>query len=158
MFRGILAFAGALLVGFHVWLFAGQALDGQLADVALLARWAAAGGLALGLLALRSRGDSLFRGRQAVAIWLLAALLHAPAVAERAGGSAVPPVAEIVAVIAPLTLAGAVAFGLLLLLAVLFRSRRPPAPRPFVTAGPAVAHARFAPARIAFAPRPPPAA
>jgi len=158
MFRRILAFAGALLVGFHVWLFAGQALDGQLADVALLTRWAAAGGLALGLLVLRSRGASLFRGRQAVAIWLLAALLHAPAVAERVGGSPAPPVAEIVATIAPLTVAGALAIGLLLLLAVLFRSRRSPAPWPSAAAGPAIAHARFAPARIAFAPRPPPAA
>ncbi len=79
--RKALTITGALLVGFHVWLFARDAFSGGLADVGLLARWIAAGGLGWGLLALRRQGASLFRGRKAVAIWVLAALLHGPALA-----------------------------------------------------------------------------
>lgn len=83
MLRRLLAAAGALLALFHVWLFAGQILDGRLDDPALLLRWGAAAGLAAGLLSLRRRGLSMLRGRPAATIWLLAALLHGPALAAR---------------------------------------------------------------------------
>jgi hypothetical protein len=77
--------AGAALVGFHVWLLATQWSAGRLLnDPALLMRWAAALVLATGLLWLSREGNSLV-SRRAIVIWLLAALLHAPAIASRAG-------------------------------------------------------------------------
>ena len=77
--------AGAALVGFHVWLLASQWAAGRLvSDPALLFRWAAALVLAAALFWLGREGSSLF-SRRAVVIWLLAALLHAPAVASQTG-------------------------------------------------------------------------
>jgi hypothetical protein len=74
--------AGAALVGFHVWLLASQWAAGRLvSDPALLLRWAAALVLAAALFWLGREGSSLF-SRRAVVIWLLAALLHGPAVAS----------------------------------------------------------------------------
>lgn len=76
--------AGAALVGFHVWLLATQWSAGRLVnDPALLFRWAAALVLAAGLIWLGREGTSLV-SRKAIVIWLLAALLHAPAAADRA--------------------------------------------------------------------------
>ena len=75
--------AGAALTGFHAWLFLAQLADGRLTgDPALLLRWAAAFGLASALIWLGREGTSLV-SRQAIVIWLLAALLHGPAVASR---------------------------------------------------------------------------
>ena len=77
--------AGAALIGFHVWLLASQWSAGRLVnDPALLLRWAAALVLAAALFWLGREGTSLV-SRRAIVIWLLAALLHAPAVAGRAG-------------------------------------------------------------------------
>ena len=77
--------AGAALVGFHVWLLASQWSAGRLlTDPALLLRWAAALGLAAALIWLGRDGTSLV-SRRAIVIWLLAALLHGPAVASHAG-------------------------------------------------------------------------
>lgn len=74
--------AGAALVGFHAWLLASQWAAGRLvADPALLFRWAAALVLAAALIWLGREGTSLV-SRKAVVIWLLAALLHGPAVAS----------------------------------------------------------------------------
>jgi len=76
--------AGAALVGFHAWLLASQWAAGRLVnDPALLLRWAAALVLAAALIWLGREGTSLV-SRKAIVIWLLAALLHAPAVADRA--------------------------------------------------------------------------
>jgi hypothetical protein len=75
--------AGAALVGFHAWLLATQWSAGRLFnDPALLMRWAAALVLAAALIWLGREGTSLV-SRKAIVIWLLAALLHAPAVADR---------------------------------------------------------------------------
>jgi hypothetical protein len=71
--------AGAVLVAFHGWLFAGQIADGRLADPWLVFRWIAAAGLIAALATVRVRGGSIW-GKQGVAIWLLAAVLHGPAV------------------------------------------------------------------------------
>jgi len=77
--------AGAALIGFHVWLLATQWSAGQLFnDPALVMRWAAALVLAAALIWLGREGTSLV-SRRAIVIWLLAALLHAPAIADRAG-------------------------------------------------------------------------
>jgi hypothetical protein len=122
VFRRTLVGTGALLVGFHVWLFAGQVLDGRLADAALVGRWALAGGLLWGFVRLRRRRMSLVHGRQAVALWVLAALLHGPAAAERFGVPGFAATPEIVATVAPIGLAAAVA-GLALLFGVAARRR-----------------------------------
>jgi len=77
--------AGAALIGFHVWLLATQWSAGQLFnDPALIMRWVAALVLAAALLWLSREGTSLV-SRRAIVIWLLAALLHAPAIVDRAG-------------------------------------------------------------------------
>lgn len=74
----------ALLISFHVWLLATQWQAGRLTDPSLLIRWAAALALVLSLRALYKSGASAF-SRKSVVIWLLAVLLHGPAVASRAG-------------------------------------------------------------------------
>jgi hypothetical protein len=75
---GLAKVAGGLLIGFHVWLFAGQAVDGRLADPWLIGRWAAAALIGAALVALRRSGAG-WLDRKSISIWLLAALLHAPA-------------------------------------------------------------------------------
>ena len=124
MFRRTLISGVVLLALFHGWLFGSQVWDGQLADLGLLARWTVAGGLFLGLMSLRRQGRSVVRGRKAVAIWLLAALLHGPAIGDRVGSDSVPAVPEIVAVLTSATLAGCVALGLVLLAGLSVTSRR----------------------------------
>lgn len=75
---------GAALVGAHVWLLAAQWSTGRLSDTGLLIRWAVAFGLTGALVALYRSGATLF-SRKSVVVWLLAALLHGPAVASRSG-------------------------------------------------------------------------
>ena len=117
MVRRVLVGAGALLALFHVWLFAGQAWDGQLADPALILRWAAAGAIVAALFALRRTGASMFRGRKTVAIWLLAALLHGPAAARHIEGLGEPALPEFVATLTQIAVASGAALGLGWLLA-----------------------------------------
>ncbi len=121
MFRKTLAATAVLLAVFHGWLLVGQAWDGQLAELAVLTRWLVAGGLVWGLCALRRQGAPMFFGRKAVAIWLLAALLHGPAVAER---FAAPGLPEVVATIAKVTLGAAALVGVMLVTGLLAATRR----------------------------------
>ncbi|MFA5910967.1 MAG: hypothetical protein WC815_19495 [Vicinamibacterales bacterium] len=72
--------AGAVLVTFHGWLFATQAAAGRLDDPWLVFRWLLAVGLVSALMAIRRGGASVW-SRQGIAVWVLAALLHGPAVA-----------------------------------------------------------------------------
>jgi hypothetical protein len=123
MLRRLLAAAGALLALFHVWLFAGQIWDGRLDDLALLLRWLAAAGLAVGLAALRRRGLSMVRGRPAATIWLLAALLHGPALAARVDDGGTLGLPEVAATLSQIAVASVAAIGLGLLAA---RFRRAP--------------------------------
>ena len=120
--RKTLAGLGVLLVVFHGWLFAGQLWDGELADLGLIARWLVAAGLLLGLREIRKRGLSIVRSRSAIAIWVLAALLHGPALVERVGVTA-PAIPDVVASLAPVA-ASAVVGGLLLLLALVLSAGR----------------------------------
>lgn len=76
--------SGALLLAFHGWLFANQAAAGRLEDPWLLFRWLVALGLTAALVAIRRNGRSVW-SRQGIAVWVLAALLHGPAVAGNAG-------------------------------------------------------------------------
>jgi hypothetical protein len=100
--RRVLLAAGALLALFHVWLFAGQAWEGQLSDPALLVRWLLAVGLVAALIGLRRQRASIYRGRKAVAIWVLAALLHGPAAAHRLDTLGEPALPEFVATLTQL--------------------------------------------------------
>lgn len=77
--RAASVLAGAMLVVFHGWLFAAQAVSGRLDDPWLVVRWAVAGGLIAALAAIRRNGDSAW-SRRGIAVWVLAALLHGPAV------------------------------------------------------------------------------
>ena len=82
MFRWLMRVAGGLLVGFHVWLLAGHVSTGQLLEPERLFRWVLAAGLAAGIILLRRQGAALF-GRRAMVVWILAGLLHVPAIANR---------------------------------------------------------------------------
>jgi hypothetical protein len=68
--------AGGTLVFFHVALFVGQAGAGRLVEPALAAKWGVSVLLCLALVGLRRAGVPLFWGRRALAVWLLAGLLH----------------------------------------------------------------------------------
>jgi hypothetical protein len=155
--RRVLTGAALVLALFHVWLFAGQAIEGQLGDPALLLRWLAAALLTAGLIALRRAGAPLLRGRKAVAIWLLAALLHGPAIGQRLATLEKPAIPEIAATLAQTAMAALVTLGTLLLLFAFGRVRVTQAgafdllapQRGMVGALPPDAH-------LPFAPRPPP--
>jgi hypothetical protein len=92
--RAVLAFASVAvvlaLVAFHGWLLWLRAADGRLLEPAVAFRWTAGGALVLTLAGLRRHGISLVRGRRALVVWLLVALLHwsAAAPAGAARGSA----------------------------------------------------------------------
>ena len=156
MIRKSLTLAAALLAAFHLWLFAGQAMRGELVDLALIARWVVAGGLVGALFHLRRRGVSLVRGRQPVAVWLLAALLHGPALAS--GLDVVSPsVPEVVATIAQ-TVTGLSVAGTLLFVLLALRGRSGvSALRSLSTLdAPSFAGALPVQSFLRFAPRPPP--
>jgi MYXO-CTERM domain-containing protein len=105
---------GTLLGVFHVWLFGQQAWSGQLSDPATVARWLLALALLAGLVGLRRRRLPVLFGRQAVAMWVLAALLHGPALVNDHDGFATPVVPEVVVTVAQ-TAATLAALGLSLL-------------------------------------------
>ncbi|MEO7133957.1 MAG: hypothetical protein ABI024_07025 [Vicinamibacterales bacterium] len=78
--------AGAALVAFHGWLFAAQAAQGRFEDPWLVFRWLVAVGLVAALAAVRRAGGSICT-RQGLGVWVLAALLHGPAVPSDFGNS-----------------------------------------------------------------------
>src|SRR5688572_4174968 len=82
LIRLTVALAGGVLAVFHGWVFAAQAAAGRLDDPWLMFRWAAAIALVGALIAVHRGGDSIWR-RKGVAIWVLAALLHGPALAGK---------------------------------------------------------------------------
>lgn len=152
--RALAAGAGLILAGFHLWLFGQQAWTGRLESTVSL-RWLLAFGLVAGLVALHRRGSSLW-GRRATALWVLATVLHGPALADR---QALSPQVLAETSEAALQIAGA-AIGLALALGlghVARTAQTARAPRgtawPRVAAGP-----RFAAFGDGFLPRPPPAA
>ena len=120
MLRRLASATGGLLVLFHVWLFGSQLMDGRLTLGPVL-RWLMAGALLAALVGLHRSGASIFKGRKAVSIWLLAALLHAPAMAGSSVAYESPALAEVVTALAKIA-AASVAAGLgLALLAWLLR-------------------------------------
>ncbi len=115
MIRRSLTLAGAVLTAFHVWLFAGQVWSGAIADPGLVFRWLVAAGLIGGLVLLRRQGESLLFSRKAIALWVLAALLHGPALANRLESPSTPAVPEVIVTLTQtLTLVGLTGLGFLL--------------------------------------------
>jgi hypothetical protein len=148
--------SGAALVGFHGWLLATQIADGRLTEPGLALRWLVAAALAAGLAALyRSRASHL--SRKGIAIWVLAALLHGPAVAAATAdpsGVLALPEAVATAVLQITATAGSLALGLWVLSWLLGASAR----RSTLRLAPAVPELRrrLDPRRRPFSPRPPP--
>lgn len=157
MIRRVPAALGWLLAVFHVWLFSADAVSGELAQPRVALRWAAAILVFAGFVALRRAGFSIFKGRRAVALWVLVVLLHAPAIAERVNDAG-PALPEVVTLLTRTsTAAGAVV--LVFLVAALAAHRRDPRGfaswrLPLVI----VCRAWLVPAQTALAPRPPPTA
>ncbi|MCC7033242.1 MAG: hypothetical protein IT179_10460 [Acidobacteria bacterium] len=123
MVRRAVPTVGGLLVLFHAWLFGSQWWGGQLAEPALILRWLVAAALVVALAVPGRRGAPLFRGRGAVTRWLLVALLHGPAIADRTARAESPALPEAVAVLVEVAAAsGVLGFGLLVLAAMTRRS------------------------------------
>lgn len=155
LIRLTVALAGGALAAFHGWIFAAQAAAGRLEDPWLIFRWAAAIALVGALITVRRGGDSIW-GRKGIAIWVLAAVLHGPAIAGRYEVSdfALP---ETVAT-SILQLASSATFVVgLWLLAGLLAQRRDPLPARYSDL-PAFSAAGFLAAggTPQFSPRPPP--
>ena len=145
---------GALAV-FHGWLFAAQAAEGRLDDPWLIFRWTAAIALVGALIAVRRGGESVW-GRKGVAIWVLAALLHGPAVAGKYEVSDFALPETVATSVVLLLSSGALVIGVWML-AGLLASRRASLPSRYADR-PAFRSAGFLAAGGApqFAPRPPP--
>jgi len=71
--------SGTALAAFHGVVFAGQAAEGRLEDPWLVVRWLVAAGLVAALAGIRHADGSIWN-RKGLAVWVLAALLHGPAV------------------------------------------------------------------------------
>jgi hypothetical protein len=154
MLRRSALVAGALLGAFHVWLLGHQVWSGHLAQPDVLLRWLVAGALVAGLAVLGRRGQAVVFGRQAVAVWLLAALLHGPALANDLDGFATPSLPE-AATLAP-SLLGA-ALGLALLAVAALGASRGSLRRVIgIATGSRVARLHAGASGLAFLPRPPP--
>lgn len=157
MIRASLAVAGAALIGFHGWLFAAQVAAGRLEDPWLVFRWIAAAALIAAFVAVRRGGASTW-SRKNVAIWVLAALLHGPAIASdlqtNFNSFALP---ETVAT-SVLQLISSAALGISLwLLAGLLLARRRSTQVRYATVPVFVSAGGLAPGpRRHFSPRPPP--
>jgi len=125
-FRRIVALLGGLLVLFHVWLLGRQIWEGQLADPGLLLRWMIAAGLVAALVHLARRGQPLLWGRHATAVWLLAAVLHGPAIAGEVDSHTLAGLPEAVTALVEIAAASSVlGLGLALLLRRVQRWPRP---------------------------------
>lgn len=156
MIRRITAGAAGLVGLFHVWLLGSQLWDGQLAEPELILRWSIAAGLVAALIGLRRRDASMFRGRKAVSIWLLAALLHGPAMAGEHTAFESPALPEAITAVIQIAAASVMVWlGLARLAALAANPFAPPRvrlrPVPIRARG---AHHSYQ--RSCFAPRPPP--
>ena len=158
MFRFIriaIGAAGAALVGFHAWLFAAQFAAGRLDDLWLIFRWISALVLIGALWIVRRGGDSIV-GRKAVAIWILAAMLHAPAIADTVSANALALPETVAGSVLQIVASAALTLSLWLLAGVLAARRRQF--RSIISFVPMFAGAGMRRAGVAwrFAPRPPP--
>jgi hypothetical protein len=155
MVRKLLTALGALLAVFHGGLFVSQLVDGQLADFGTLSEWLLAAVVVVAFLHLRRHRVSLVWGRTATVVWLLAAMLHAPAVAERVAPGSDWATGDIAVVVMQVT-AAVSAVTSFLLAALLFGGlrERPVAQRASVARVPFVS--LLFDSLLLIAPRPPP--
>jgi hypothetical protein len=155
MIRVSLALAGAALIGFHGWLFAAQAAAGRLDDPWLVFRWIAAASLIAALIGVRRGGAPMF-GRKSVAIWVLAVLLHGPAISNLPADFTFAVPATVATTLVQVVASAAVGAALLLLAAALLALRRATAAR--YAAAPIFVQAGGLAPRLSrhFCPRPPP--
>ncbi len=125
MARTTTVLAGAVLVAFHGWLFASQLATGALADPWLVFRWMIAAGLVAALVAICRGGGSVW-SRPGITVWVLAALLHGPAVAADLGAVNTMALPETVAtsVLQQLVSVSALAITLWMLAGLLARRDR----------------------------------
>lgn len=155
MVRTGVLIAGAVLTAFHAWLFGSQAVAGRLAEADVAGRWVIALGLLAGLWALRHRGASSSTRRRTIALWVLATVLHGPALANDHDGFVTP------ALPAPATVAQAVASVAAVAAAVLLLLRHSVWGLAVATGLLVATNDRLLPARapsrqLRFLPRPPP--
>lgn len=158
MVRAGVLIAGAVLTAFHAWLFGSQAVAGRLAEADVAGRWFIALGLLAGLWALRQRGSTPSTRRRSIALWVLAALLHGPALANDHDGFATPAVPEVVVTVAQAAVTMAT-LGVALLL--FFRHSiwaLGVAAGLLTTSDPRCLPSRAPARRLGFLPRPPPLA
>ena len=155
LIRRTLGLLGGALAAFHGWLFVAQAAAGRLDDPWLIFRWLAAASLVAALVLVHRSGQS-DRRRKSIAIWVLAALLHGPAVAANSDLTSIA-VPETVATSVLQLLSSAALVAGLWKLASLLRSRHRVTIR-FATFIPALSAAGHLAAGITpqFSPRPPP--
>lgn len=73
-----------VLLAFHGWLLATQWAAGRLFEPGVIVRWLAAIAIGVALTVLYRSGAAVV-SRKSLVIWLLAALLHGPAIASRTG-------------------------------------------------------------------------
>ena len=155
--RATLAAAGVALAGFHGYLFAAQAAAGRLEDPWLILRWLASASLIAALVALRRGGDSIW-GRKGIAIWVLAALLHGPAIAGRVDADfnslALPE--TVASSVLQLLTSAALAIGLFVLASLLAARRRRAASLFAFFPAFSAAVPEAAGGSLQFSPRPPP--
>jgi len=156
MFRRLAAALGAALVLFHGWLLAGQAWHRELSEPAVVLRWLVAAGLGIALGYVRRRGGSMFRGRKAIAIWLLAAALHGPALAGAGAVDEARALPEAVVVVLQAATASVLASLGLALMAALFLVRSRALPKAILVTTISRMHASGVRKLQPFAPRPPP--
>jgi hypothetical protein len=153
--RQALILAGIALVGFHGWLFASQVVAGRLGDPWVIFRWAAAAGLVAALVAVHRGGHSFF-GRKGIAIWVLAALLHGPAVTGRADLSSIAIPEAVATVVLQIVASTALGLGLWMLAGLVPARRRPRVSVCWSVAAFAPAGALASGHLVQFSPRPPP--
>ncbi len=91
--RIVVGLAGAGIGGFHLRILWTRLADGSVLDPVVAARWVTSVAIALVFIRLHRRGVSLVRGRAALVLWLLVALLH--------GVALVPAVAATTAAVMP---------------------------------------------------------
>jgi hypothetical protein len=151
--------AGALLVTFHGWLLASQALDGRLTEPGLLLRWGIAAVLVAALVVVPRQGVGL-ASRKAMAIWALAAMLHGPAVASHSGEAFQNAVASetVAAAVLQIAVAATLTLTLWLFAALLLRHGQRPARTQHRAFGWQPTGALAAACSPPFSPRPPPRA
>ena len=154
LIRLTLGFAGGALAAFHGWVFAAQAAAGRLEDPWLIFRWVASISLILALATLKRSGESIW-GRKGIAIWVLAALLHGPAVAANNDIASIALPENVVTSVLQLVSSAGLGLGLWLLWRLLRSRTRIISFYSIVEAFEAAADlaARTAPQ---FSPRPPP--